>query len=533
MSYVDRIGSSWNWSMSRARSVAVAAAAALVIAGCTPGASGPSESPAATSSGGATAAPTARAQGDLLTFAAAGPPAGLNPAKIGVGSSTPFLAPAYDSYTYQKPDGTFGPNLATNFGYVAGSSNKTFRMTLRAGVKYSDGAEFTAQSVVDNLLYQKNSKFPPSSFLAGIDTVAAVGPLDVEIKLTQSDPMLPQLFSQFWPQGFPFSPAAVKDPALLEKGTYGIGPYVLDASATVPNDTYTFVPNANYYDQTKINYKKLVIKVIADTNARLQALRTGQVDVMPGAAANVQEMQSAGLQVGRALARNVAIWIQDREGKVVKALGDVRVRQALNYAVDRAAVAKTFVLDYGKATSQPANAGYLAFDPALDNRYPYDPAKAKQLLADAGYPNGFEMTIVTVTPGQAQAQAIAGFLTEVGIKVVFFNDNTFAAQTGAKYPTMILSYAGPIEVLLAQAVLPTAPANPFKNQDPKLDSLIQEYRTSGTQASARAVNQFLTEQAWFLPVYDEEAIYFAKANVGGFQVTPAWQVLDPKEFFKK
>jgi peptide/nickel transport system substrate-binding protein len=275
--------------------------------------------------------------------------------------------------------------------------------------------------------------------------------------------------------------------------------------------------------------------VISDSNALLQAAKTGQVDVMAGSAKAVPEAKKAKLQVKSATARNVGLWLLDRNGQAEKAMGDVRVRRALNFAVDRKAVTKALVGDYGTATAQPANEGLDGFDPALEKVYPYNPTRAKALLTTAGYPNGFPMTIVTVTPGQLQTQAIAGYLEKVGVKVSYVNDDTFRSQLSGKYPVMILSYAGPLGVLLNLAVLPNAPANVFHSTDPALTALTNAYslaqNAAGQAKAGRAVTKYLVDNAWFLPVYNEHAIWFARPNVAGVQVSAAWTFLDPKEWY--
>jgi ABC-type transport system substrate-binding protein len=475
-------------------------------------------------------------RGESITLGITVPPVSLNPAKVGPGAQVAFLAPAYDSYIYQAADGSFHSGLAKSFGYVNGSHNSTFVMTIKSGLKFADGSPLNARSVVDNILYQKTSGFATSSFLRPFKSVKAVGPR--KVKITTSTPVagIPLLFSQFYPSGFPISPTGLKDPKALDTQSFGIGPYVVNTSATVPGSQYVYSPNPDYPDQTKIHYKKLVIKVISDSNALLQALKTGQIDVMSGAGKTVDEARKAKLQVVSATARNVALFLIDRDGKSTPAMGDVRVRQALNYALDRKAITKAIVGKYGTPTDQPANFGEDGYDPALEKAYPYNTTKAKQLLSQAGFPNGFSMTLVTVTPGTTQAQAIAGYFENVGVKTTIITDDTFRAQTSAKYPAFLLSYAGNLGVLLNLAVLPTAPGNVFKNADPQLQTLLNQYGlVSGANRAkvAKQISKFLVDKAWFLPVYDEHAIWYARQSVGGVKVTPAWTFLDPKEWFPK
>jgi ABC-type transport system substrate-binding protein len=473
-------------------------------------------------------------RGNQLTLGITVPPVGLNPAKVGPGAQVAFLSPTYDSYIYQAADGSFRPGLAASFGYASGSHNSTFTMTLKRGLKYADGSPLNAANVVHNLTYQKGAGFATSSLLQPFKTIQATGPLKVKITTVRPVAGIPLLFSQFYPTGFPISEAGLADPKQLDTRSFGIGPYVLNPGATVSGSVYTYTANPKYYDQSKIHYKKFVIKVISDSNALLQALKTGQVDVMSGSPKAVPEAKRAKIQVKSATARNVALWLLDRSGQAEKAMGDVRVRRALNFALDRKAIAKALVGDYGTATDQPANEGLDGFDPALEKMYPYNPTRARTLLTQAGYPDGFPMTIVTVTPGQLQTQAIAGYLEKVGVKVSYVNDDTFRAQLSGKYPVMILSYAGPMEVLLNLAVRPTAPANVFKSTNPQLQALMDGYglaNAAGRAKIGKQITKFLVDNAWFLPAYNEHAIWFARPNVAGVQVTAAWTFLDPKEWY--
>ena len=472
-------------------------------------------------------------RGNQLTLGITVPPVGLNPAKIGPGAQVAFISPAYDSYVYQAADGSFRPGLAASFGYASGSSNSTFTMTLKRGLKYADGSPLTAANVVHNLTYQKGAGFATSSLLQPFKAIQAVSRYKVKITTTRPVAGIPLLFSQFYPTGFPISEAGLADPKQLDTRSFGIGPYVINPGATVPGSVYTYTANPKYYDQSKIHYKKFVIKVISDSNALLQAIKTGQVDVMSGSPKAVPEARRAKLQVKSATARNVGIWLLDRSGTAEKAMADVRVRRALNFAVDRKAVTRAVVGAFGTPTAQPANEGLDGFDPALEKVYPYNPTRAQQLLGTAGYPDGFPLTIVTVTPGQLQAQAVAGYLERVGVDVSYVNDDTFRAQLSGRYPAMILSYAGPMEVLLNLAIRPTSPANVFKSTNPNLQGLIDGYGLANAAGRARIgkqITKFLVDNAWFLPIYNEHALWFARPNVAGVRVTAAWSFLDPKEW---
>ncbi|SED18417.1 ABC transporter substrate-binding protein [Streptomyces melanosporofaciens] len=112
------------------------------------------------------------------------------------------------------------------------------------------------------------------------------------------------------------------------------------------------------------------------------------------------------------------LYIWDRTGGIVPALGKAKVRQALNYASDRESIVEKLNLGYATATSQMATADSAWYDTSLESNYAYDPAKARKLLAEAGYPHGFTVTMLdvsSVAPGQQVVMTQA--LEDIGIKV--------------------------------------------------------------------------------------------------------------------
>jgi peptide/nickel transport system substrate-binding protein len=120
--------------------------------------------------------------------------------------------------------------------------------------------------------------------------------------------------------------------------------------------------------------------VITNPTTALSALQTGQVQVALGQpVTSVGAATRAGLKDAAPLTLFLALSLIDRGGKVAPALGDVRVRQALHYAIDRKAVAKVVGAGLGRPIDQMAVPGDDSYDPKLDNAYPYDPTKAKQL----------------------------------------------------------------------------------------------------------------------------------------------------------
>ncbi|MEN3280295.1 MAG: peptide/nickel transport system substrate-binding protein [Solirubrobacteraceae bacterium] len=468
---------------------------------------------------------TASAVGDTLNLAVARPPNSLNPAFTNT-SWAWYVHLAYDPLIIWGPDGKPKPSLATSWRYV-GNGNKTFELTLRPNVKFSDGSALTAKVVKDNLDYQKQAGGPYQPFVAG-KTITATGPLTVRITTKLPDPEIVRELSQDLMAGNMISPKGLANPKGLGTTTAGAGPYVLQPEATVPGDHYTYTPNPNYWNKAAIHYRKVVVKALPNPNSVLNALKTGQVDAAIGDYTTAATAESAGLQVKSAPFVFLGLNLMDRKGKIVPALGDVRVRQALNYAVDRKTISQALLGKFGTPTEQTVVPGQ---DGALTEPvYTYDPAKAKQLLAQAGYAKGLTIPVLTTTySSQDQVtQAIAGDLEKVGVKLkikVEANVDKYTSDMiAAKYPAASMGIGAlPIYIESPLMFFPTAAVfNPFKAADAKVQSLWAQAAAADPgqrEALDQQLERRIVELGWFVPVMLSPKFYYARTNVTGIAPT--------------
>lgn len=496
--------------------VALATATSLALAACGSAATGSAQAGSAQAGGGGKI-------GDVLTvgFGIQGP-ATLDPAKAPQNYAW-FEELAYEPLIAQRSDGSLAPGLATSWSYV-GTGNTDFVLHLRPGVKFSDGGSLTAQGIVDDLRYVTAAAGQMSPFFAG-DTFTATGPLTVTIKAAQPNPDFPEILTQDDVVGDVISEKGLHSPSLLGTHTFGAGPYMLDPSQTVAGDHYTYVPNPDYYDKPAVSWKKVVIKVITDPQSMLNALKTGQVDVANGDPTTIGAARQAGLTVASTPDLWMGVTLADRGGAMVKPLADVRVRQALNYATDRAAISAALFPGTGAPTSQlivPGGYGYVS---ALTGAYPYDMSKAKQLLAAAGYPHGFTLKTVTGEYGGMNlvAQALAQQWQKVGVSLQvtdYANANQFyAAAFGAKFPAFMTVFGQiPTWIEGSSLFLPPASYNPFHTASAPLSALYaQEARSFGTHQVTldQQIESYLVEQAWFVPVVTIGLPYYATKAVAG------------------
>jgi peptide/nickel transport system substrate-binding protein len=464
--------------------------------------------------------------GETLTVAYSSVPQTLDPAKT-VQNNSLYQALAYQPLIVRRSDGSLQPGLATSWRYV-GSDNTQLELQLRAGVKFSDGSALTAQDVVDHFQYvlAAGGQFAP--LFAG-DTFRATGPLSVLITTPKPNPDLPTLLTQDDVVGGVISPQGLADKAKLGTETFGAGPYKLDPATTVAGDHYTFVQNPNYYDPSVVHWKKVVVRAITSPQATLNAMKTGQVDFAVGDSSTVAAAKQAGLTVTTTPLLWTGVTLADRAGSMSKPLSDVRVRQALNYATDRKAIASALFPDGGRPTSQLTVPGGYGYDPQLDDAYPYDADKARLLLADAGYPNGFSLELVTAEYQSMNlvAQALVQQWKKVGVTVALTdraNANQYFSEAFApKYPALMTIFGQqPIWTEGPSLFLPSALFNPFHSTDTQLQSLYDQAAKLTGDAKDKAdrdVEAWLVHQAWFVPVVATGLPYYATKKVTGTSVS--------------
>lgn len=499
----------------------------------------------ATSCSSGSNSPTNSGQKPVLTFGILGAPTSLDPAKgagggLGAIAMFPFVA---EPLLTLNSDGSYGPGLAASFGYVS-SGNRTFELTLRQDARFSDGQPVTAQAVKTWLEYV-SATIGSSSYLA-LQSVEARDQWTVRLQLSEPNPLVPYYLATVAnAYGAISSPQAVNNPQDLATTTAGAGQYMLDGSASVPGDHYTLVPNNYYYDQSKIRFSKVVVKVISNPSSMLQAIKAGQLDIAQGDQSTADAAATAGLTVASASALYVGLFFLDRSGSTTKPLADVRVRQALNYAVNRDAINTAINGKYGTPTVQISTLD--GHEPSVENYYTYDPGKAKSLLAEAGYPNGFQMPLlcfsVEASIGKV-CQAIAQDLLGVGVTPQIKSPSTvteFQQDFGSgKFPTVVSSWSiDPTWKVYKQFLAPHAALNQHDWSDPVLDQLWQK-GTSNSSGEGKdawaAIVRRTVEQADFVPLYDTSVFYYFRADVvGGVAMTSPIDLLRPisTEWFKK
>ncbi|MBO1268090.1 ABC transporter substrate-binding protein [Arthrobacter cavernae] len=486
-----------------------AAAAALIL----------SASLALTACGGGTPAGSGGgAAATALTLGTLRDVTSWDPAQAHVGHVLQPYQAVYDTLILREPDGKLSPMLATAWKYNTGNTKLT--VDLRTDVTFSDGAKFDAEAAKANIDHFKKANGPQMAQLASVSDVSVVDADTIDINLSTPDPGLEYFLSQA--AGLMGSPKALGTERIKTEPV-GSGPYVMDKAATVKDSQTVFNARKDYWNKDLQKYQKLTFKILADLTARTNALVSGQVDATLLDPKTGKQAEGAKMK----LAANEVDWqgllLLDRDGAKNPALANVKVRQAINHAFDRKTILEQVMLGQGTPTSQPFGKGSGAWTQELENYYSYDPAKAKQLLKEAGFETGVTLEIPLVPNFETQISVVKQQLADVGIelKVGAALTNTFTADVAAqKFTTMYFSlFQGQPTVAIDQIVSTKALYNPFKSASPELDAKIAAVRNGGADAGklAQEVNKYVVEQAWFAPLFRVNQMYYTNAKVN---VTP-------------
>jgi peptide/nickel transport system substrate-binding protein len=496
--------------------VAAAAAAAvctLALAGCSGGAGAGSQS------------------GSQLSLQFPGPPISLDPAKAGNGGSAMFVSLAYDPLIYLSGGGQLVPDLATKWGFTD-HSNEVFELTLRSGVTFSDGSALDAKAAAASMNYFLHAGGGLVGNVGPVANVEAVSSSTVRITYKAPTPEAALTLTQYNGMGNLIGPKGLADPQSLLTSSDGTGQFTYDGADSVADSRYVYKKNPHYFEPSAQHFDSTTVRVINNPNAVLSAAQTGQVQFASGSAASAATAQRSGLKIVSAPFFNWSLNLVDRQGAVCPALADVRVRQAIALAFDRPAIAKAMAGSYASASDQVLLPGTDGYDSGIG--YGYNVAKAKSLLAQAGYPNGFKITILTesvLDVNNTYSQAIVDALGAIGINATLQVQTTGIAQFTAdslskKYAAVIFPTAGTTMSEL-DSQISNSLFNPFGSSDSQLDSIMQQAATASS-AEARTAQYKLASQrlqalAWTVPIFATQSVYYTAAGLENFQAS----VLNP------
>lgn len=356
-----------------------------------------------------------------------------------------FTQNIYDPLVRRNRELKIEPALAERWEQP---DSRTWRFHLRRGVKFQEGQPFTADDVVFS--YQRASG-PGSQINAYFQAVAEVKKVDdytVDFITREPDPIFLDeitqwvIMSKAWCEAHNASQPADLTKAtenFATRNTNGTGPFILVLRE--PDRRTTLRNNPGWWDKPEHNLTEVTFNVIGNAATRVAALLSGDVDMIY--TVPPQDMERLGktpgikLQVSPEL-RTIFLGFDVARPELLKSdvkgknpFQDRRVRQAFYQAIDVNAIKQRVMRNQSRPTGLMYGPGVNGFTEASDVRYPYDPEASKKLLADAGYPDGFGVTLDCPNDryvnDEAICQAITAMLARAKIKI------TLAAQTRLKY----------------------------------------------------------------------------------------------------
>ena len=390
-------------------------------------------------------------KGGILKVSAPTNPSSLDPATGGSGQDHAFLYPIFDTLVeFDFPTLKALPGLAESWKFP---DTKSLVLNLRSGVQFHDGTPFDAEAVKFNL--ERNRTDARSSIkadLATVDSIEVTGPLQVTLKLKQPDSALPLILSDR--AGMMCSPKAVKELGKdHDRKPVGSGPY--RCTGWNDNEKVTYVRNDKYWKGPSL-LDGMEFAVIAETNTGLRSVVAGQNDFVyflsPQQKTVIDRAKNLTAVTGPTL---YCVQMFLNYGRAP--LDSPKIRLAINHAIDRTVFSKATMGGLAEPAWMALPSAHWAYDAKLANGWPYDPDKAKKLVAEAGFPNGIDMTFLGYSDQRSQQrqEVLMEQLAKGGIRVkwqtgsipemsaAFFADKKgealLAAWTGRPDPSLTYS----------------------------------------------------------------------------------------------
>jgi peptide/nickel transport system substrate-binding protein len=343
------------------------------------------------------------------------------------------------------------PGLATAWKQT---DPTTWRFDLRKGVKFHDGTDFTADDVIFSWKRAAGEGSDVKTYVGAIKDIRKVGPHTIDIITNSPFPILPDVLSLWYIMSQSWCVAnQATQPVDKRKGVEnaasfranGTGPFRLKARD--PGVRTTLARYGAYWDKIDSNVDEVVFTPIGNDATRVAALISGEIDMMQPVpvqdAARLAQNPALKIMQGPEL-RTIFLGMDQKRDELLfsnvkgkNPFKDKRVRQAFYQAIDIEAIKTRIMRGAAAPTALMVGPGIKGFVPDLNKRLPHDPEAARKLLAEAGYPNGFEVKMNCpndryVNDGEI-CQAVAGMLARVGVKI------TLEAESKATYFPKILS----------------------------------------------------------------------------------------------
>lgn len=461
--------------------------------------------------------------GGVIRFATPADPDGLDPHRSPADSTFIIVMNIFDGLLTTNPKGELLPGLAEKWSIAPNGLAYTF--TLRRGVSFHSGKALTSADVKYSLARMaEKGKSPHAADYAIIEAVDTPDPQTVRITLRRPSGRFLSDLAYGWAS---IVPEGAGDE--LRQKPVGTGPFRF--VEWVPDSHIKLARNPGYFVQGRPYLDELVYRVIPDETARLTALRAGDVDVADRIPPqSVGELRAApGVKVETFPRNTLSEVALNQEQKPVN---DLRVRRALFHATDRKSVLEGAVFGFARliGSFMPPIIGEYYVE--LNDRYPHDPARAKALLAEAGYPGGFETTLYLPQPYSEYVKS--GEIVASQWKRVGVNARLVTLEWGAwldriykkhDYAMTVIGHVGRLDpITLLERFKSKYNANYFGYANPAYDRLVEEADATHDRAKRRDVvarlQRYLSDDAVCVWLFSIDGIVAMRQDVHGYAELP-------------
>ena len=424
-----------------------------------------------------------------------------------------------DGLIHRDPrDFSLKPLLATAWNWV---DAKTLDFTLRAGVTFHNGDAFSADDVVYtlNLVSSAEARTATPSNHSWIERAEKLSELSVRVHLKRPTPAALEYFAFVTP----IYPKAYRERVGAEaysRAPVAVGPYRVSAQS--PGASVEFERFDNYYADSpkgRPAIRRLSIRFVPDAATELTELLSGRTDwiwaINPDQMANLARVPT--LEVARQESMRIGYLSIDAAGRTGAGnpLTNVLVRRAIWHAIDRQTIASSLVQGGSRVPAAPCYPSQFGCDADAATLYNYDPARSRALLAEAGFPNGFETEMVSYVLPQWGA-SIQAYLQVVGIRARISQMQVAAAVARSwegRNPLYLGSW-GSYSINDVSAILPVmlgGGGGDDYTRDPEIDRLLVTGGSSVDAGERRAAYSAAirraTEQAYWLPLHTYVTTY--------------------------
>ncbi|HEY1392140.1 MAG TPA: ABC transporter substrate-binding protein [Methylibium sp.] len=374
------------------------------------------------------------AQGLTLRVADVGDVQSMDPHSLNETLQLSFDGNVYESLIGRGKDMSLVPLLATKW---TPTSPTVWRFELRHGVKFHDGTPFTADDVVFSFKRGASDGSDMKSYMSPIKEVRKINDYVVDVETAAPFPILPETLTVFYMMSKKWCEEnKAERPVDRRKGVEntasfkanGTGPYRVKERQ--PSTRTVLVRNFNYWGKVDGNVDEIVFTPIGNDATRVAAMLSGEIDLMePVPLQDVDRIKAAGFTVmqGPEL-RTIFLGMDQRRDELLfsnikgkNPFKDKRVRQAFYQAIDIEAIKSRVMRNAATPSAEMVGPGVRGFQLDMNKRLPYDVEAAKKLMAEAGYPAGFEVGMNCPNDryvNDAQiCQAVAANLARIGVKV--------------------------------------------------------------------------------------------------------------------